>query len=152
MKTTFPNQELIDFATDFSQTYKILSDGTYCSNGQNYRIRLVDDGSVFVEAGRLKPFRYAQIEHSTKAIYLDKKTLISTSDDFVFYIILWCVSIGGSDTFSFELADNETLEFYRTTNRSLSNISNGYLEMLKQENTKQNNNRLKKIILKLNTN
>ncbi len=138
-----PSEELITFADELSKTYESLSTGVYKSSQGKYEAKIYEDAGLLA----VPSFKFAQICHNSLVIELDKKTLGDITPNFVFFLIIWFISKRGIETLghsiSNEKADAETIKYYSTTGRYLSDIFEGYLQML--SDTPSNNNRMRKI-------
>jgi hypothetical protein len=127
-----PDEELLNFATEFSNQYKSLGLGNYCSDNQQYKIKLNErnkDSKTGMVAN--SPFR---IGVSSGIIEIDK--FMSENEnytpDFLFFIILWCVACKRyTKSLDFKPIDQMTTEYYLTTERSKNNLLKGYTQLLK---------------------
>ncbi|MFA7307630.1 MAG: hypothetical protein WC026_13260 [Hyphomicrobium sp.] len=140
-----PNEELLEFAKEFSDSYTKLRVGDYVSNAETYKIKYlsqIKDKGVHNKTG-------ARVSNSTGIIELDKKILKHKciTPDFVFLLILWCIARYESKyLFSSELvADETSLKYYLTTVRSKRNAIVGWVKLLSHAQTEQNKERLKKM-------
>ncbi len=87
-----PDSELVEFAKDFSDKYRILSAGRYESNGGKYTIDYLDQIRDKVTKAIINTL--ARIGHNSKIIQLDRSKFMSSKEnsDFVFFLILWCIA------------------------------------------------------------
>ena len=110
-----PDKELLDFAEFFSKNWKILVLDKYNSYHNNYMINYVDDIN--------NPFdTVVRIGQTTKIIEISKHGLTScdANENFIFYIILWCiVDFELKNTFN---SDKTTLTYYLKTKRSIKDL------------------------------
>lgn len=119
-----PDAELLDFAERFADNYTTLECGIYVSDKDNYKIEYVSK-IPDTKTG-------ARVSNLTGVIQLDKTVYKSKeySEDFIFYIILWC-RIQFLYPTQYELSDLIALKYYLTTNRSKLNILKGYIRLFK---------------------
>ncbi len=130
IRTFNPVTELVDFADEFSENYKILSSGTYRSKNDNYTIDYLDIIKDKVTGNIVNTM--ARIGHTSKVIELGKTKLLhdSITPDFVFYLILWLIcKVNSSDYNSDFKTDESVVKYYLTTNRSNKNLALGIIEL-----------------------
>ncbi len=127
-----PDEELLNFATEFSSQYKSLSAGSYCSDNDQYKIKL-NERNKDSKTGRVtnSAFRIGRISN---IIEIDK--FMSENEnytpDFLFFIILWCIVCKRYiHSEQYEVLDKITIEYYLTTKRSKPNLLKGYIHLLK---------------------
>lgn len=139
-----PNDELIAFAKQFSDNYRIVSNGTYQSDDGNYRIDYLDE--IRDKLTNYVVNTPARIGHDSKIMQLDRSKFMSYKEnyDFVFFIILWliakveCVKCKYNDSYT----DIFVLGYYVSTGRSLKNMALGFLDIIKNTgNTEHNHKR-----------
>lgn len=139
-----PEQELFDFAKQFSENYRTLTVGEYFSNDRKYQIkyleRIIDKNS-----GR-KLNTGARISHTTGIIEIDKLIFESEqyTSDYLFFIILWCVVEKMKR--NPRLSDKITVEYYLTTGRSKKNLLIGYAKLFSSVMTELNVDRYKLLL------
>ncbi len=144
--TFVPDQELIDFADDFSKNYNVYTCGLYTSKNGFYKIQY----------NNFDTFRFFRIGHDSKIIEINKFDVEKLSPDFVFYAIMWCVVVlrvkesGHNDKIL--LADNIAMKYYLTTNRSRKNIALGIINLFEQSSNIELNKRRVKLMFSMLTN
>lgn len=139
-----PSEELVKFANDFSDNYRIFSSGTYESDDCNYRIDYLD--KIRDKLTKAVVNTPARIGHNSKIIQLDRSKLVSSKEnpDFVFFLILWCIAKVDFKNCKYNdsYTDIFVLGYYLTTGRSLKNFILGFLNMVKNvENMEHNKKR-----------
>ena len=103
-----PDSELVSFAKQFSDNFKLFSVGDYFSDNKKYHIKYLKE---LTEHGR-KLKTIARIANTSEFIELDKKGLKNKiyTADWVFFIILWCVAMRQvKDAIE---ADRMTVDYY----------------------------------------
>ena len=128
-----PSDELVEFSKDFSDKYRILSAGTYESNGGKYRIDYLEKITDKL-TGKLVDTA-ARIGHDSKVIQLDRHKFMAFTEnpDLVFFLILWlaakveCEKCKNNDTYT----DIFVLGYYLTTGRSIKNMALGFLDLIR---------------------
>ncbi len=117
-----PDEELVQFASQFAIMYQEMVVGNYSSPSHKYNIRYMDD--IF-ESENVKSITNARINSQNGLIDLSKNKLIEQQlhEDYVFYIIIWCIIL--KDTPSIVLTDIKALSYYSSTNRSLNHVLEG---------------------------
>lgn len=113
MKTTanLINQELTTFASQFSEEYKSLPDGDYFSDGDMYHIKYAN----FFE-GMGSETNQIAISHKTKIIYVNRKNIIDSHKDYVYFLIIW--SIVQEKIVDHLASDQLVIQHYIKSNRS----------------------------------
>lgn len=142
-KKDFPDKELIALADEFSNNYKILSDGEYFSENKKYHITygVLNDPNTKMEGST--PGR---VDIYTGVIGLSRKKLINNkkyTSNFVFALIIW--SSKRQHALSEMEADMITLKYYLTTGRPLKDFLIGWLTIFSKADTILNRNRYKQI-------
>lgn len=146
-KITFnPDEELIDFATSFSDNYPKLKVGLYQSRTQKYNIKylpkLTDNKTgerVYTGARVVMDGGNTGLIHIDKSIFKNKKY----TPDFVFFIILWCIVQHRFENLL--LSDKITAEYYVKTKRSRNNCAIGFIELMSNRLTEENIKRIELI-------
>jgi hypothetical protein len=129
-KIEFQDAELINFAKQFSDSYKNLKIGEYFSENSKYHIKYLPE---LMDVRIKAPLAVgARIEIKTGIIELNRFIFKSKeyTPDFLFYIIIWCVvrnTIEGRN--DIRNADKMTVEYYLTTGRSIKNLAVGCLNL-----------------------
>lgn len=141
-----PTPELLVFANKFSESYKILTadkQGTiYSSNEKLYCIKYFD--MMFNKHDHREVKSPSRTGHNTKIIEISKSKLIKneSTNDFVFFLILWSVQIlvnlpqGEMET------DKQVLNYYLTTGRSRKNVATGFIKMCSDTDSELNKKRV----------
>ena len=120
-----PNNELLKFATKFSQNCKKIGEGDYLSDGKKkYKIRYTNGIKDSHRERMLSTF--CRVSIKDKHMEFDRKALRKKDIhiDFVFFLILWCIARLKVKS-EFE-ADAITVKYYFTTGRSFIPVLNGW--------------------------
>ena len=131
--------ELLKFATEFSDNFRIFHCGDYVSDKNNYHITYSDE---LINSQSQTWARSARL--NTKIIELCRKDFIEDENitkNFVFFMILWCYAIKHVEIN--KVTDRYTCEFYITTKRDCGDIIYGLEKLFALTNTKENKERLK---------
>lgn len=128
MGTQFqPDEELLGIAETFSENWNIIGPGDYVSPGdKKYHIKYVDkittDGSE--QASNIV------VEYPSGMIVISKDKLhsLQTNNDYVFFMILWCV-VNRETRDDLAKTDIITMEYYLQTGRLPKNVLNGYISV-----------------------
>lgn len=119
-----PDEELIEFANDFSKKYQTLSPGEYFSSQKHYHIRYLEKlalkNGLFSKTG-------IRVGNSSGIIEMDKSIIMSEeiTPDFIYFIIFWCVI--QKQRQDLVLSDKWAVKYYLSTGRSKNNLMMGYL-------------------------
>lgn len=116
-----PDDELVEFAKEFSDKYKSIKEGVYVSSNGNYTISYLD---LIIDYKTLNVLNTtARISNIYKVIELNRLSLLNENynSDYVFYIILWLVAkyMFHKENKSDTHIDVLVLNYYATTGRSL---------------------------------
>jgi hypothetical protein len=152
-----PTEELVLFAEEFSkhitsdefsvyfEKYEVLLNQyisnsklktshqiKYISKYNNYTIKLVDS----------EEFNFARISHTTGVIEFPIKKIIneSYSDNFFFYIVIWCVIC--KEIKNYSVSDKIALRYYLTTGKPKEDILIGYTKLFSESNNESNLERM----------
>lgn len=139
-KSLVPNQELIDFADDFSKAFKIFPAGTYNSRFNNYEILYHERNE------KQSDFIAARVSNISGIIGLYKHDLISHNFtvDGVFYLIIWCWFRQHVNS---EMdADRYAIKWYLATNRPMVNMIWDQMALFRAKPTTLNIERYQKIL------
>ncbi len=130
-KIFIPDPDLLKFAKEFSDAYKILSPGYYSSNNKKYHIdylpRIKDPITNKISDTGIRIWNKSGIIELDKTFFNHKKF----TSDFIFYQILVCV-IYNEHSFDIHKADELAVECYITTGRSKKNLMIGMGQLVKQ--------------------
>lgn len=132
-KDFVPDPELLLFAKEFSDDYKILSPGDYFSNKINYKIvyslRIHDPITNQISDTGMRVWG----KHPSEVIELDKTIFDHKkfTPDFIFYSIIFCV-IYSEQNFDVHKADELAVKYYLTTGRSTKNLMIGMGQLSKK--------------------
>lgn len=122
MKIRF-TKELIQFAEEFSENYKLLSCGRYKSSKGRYEISYLKTLYTSPLYGKKKivntPIR---VNAQTNVMEFNKPKLKSSkyTKDFIFLFVIWCYCI--TKTFDYEEADKIALKKYLKIRRNKKDI------------------------------
>jgi hypothetical protein len=145
MKKQFnPPLELIQFAEWFSKHYHILHPGTYRSENGEYRIdyeHVLKDpvSKVFLKT----PARVSQ-ERGIIEIDKNKITAQEYSQNFVFFLILWCRCM--YEQKEIYIADELAVKYYMEQGRPKNTLLDGYGKMFDMVPSQLNITRMTKIV------
>ena len=143
-----PNEELLDFAKDFSSNYKKLKAGKYSSVDGKYHLWYMDRIKD-KDTGRIVD-TVARVSAITGVVEFDRKWFLAqknVTSNFVFYLIIWhdvmkwLHDIGNPSAIQ---ADAIANELYISTGRSKKEIVVGWLEVFSHANTHLNKTRYAK--------
>ncbi len=149
-----PDSELVDFATYFSDNYKDLEVGSYTSDVDNYEIKFLDritdlhTGCYINTNARVCVGNEDENLFNRNGIIELDKTKLSVSQitqDYVFFIILWCVCKSNNSTASCFNIDELVVNYYIITGRSKKNLALGIIELFRHSPSLINIERYKKI-------
>jgi hypothetical protein len=132
------DDELLKFAIEFSDNFRIYHCGDYVSDDNNYHIHYEDELKGMTSQSWAR-----SSEITTKKIELCRKCLVSDSkitSNYIFFMIIWCFLV--KHTATFLEADRCTCEFYLTTHRDCSDIIYGWEQQFALNETKANKERL----------
>lgn len=128
-----PHTDLILFASYFSKNYRLLNTGMYFSNEKNYMLNF--DTNAKFGASQTNVWRIEHLSHIMQ-VSIDFIQDPEVSADFVFFMIIWsgCLIHYKKELrlTDFERADKETMQYYKTTGRSVKNIVKGYVFIFKK--------------------
>lgn len=148
-----PDSELLDFAKEFSDNYKRLTVGNYFSSKKTYHIKYLTKVVDNITGKQLTTG--ARISNDTGIIQFDKSLFKSKeyTSDFIFYIIIWCVScVNQSNKGDVKSADKNAIKYYLKTGRSKKNIAMGYVKLFSSVSTDLNKERIELIFQMLEIN
>ena len=134
------NIELLKFANWFCNNCKECPTGVYTSEGENYKIKYLDEILDYVNNKRNTG---ARIGHTSGIIEMDRTFVRSecVTPDFVFFLTLWCIVC--KEVVNIDEADRITTAYYLKTNRSKKNLLVGFVELLRKTETEHNLQRVK---------
>jgi hypothetical protein len=142
------NDELIKFATEFSEKYRELDLGEYFSDNKKYHIKYFP--TIKDTFTGVIPVRVSNV---TGIIEIDKSFFDAGcyTSDFVFYIIIWCVAcFKQPERGNIKMADKISVEYYITTKRSRKNLKIGLINFFdKCDNKVTNKERFEEISVML---
>lgn len=121
-----PDEELLKFATYFSEYYEKLDVGDYSSDNGNYNIRymkrIINNGEVSNTGARVG--LNSGIIEMDEFIFKNKEY----SSDYIFFLILW-FTVNRKYYSDVKLVDKISVEYYLKTLRSKDNLSNGWMKL-----------------------
>lgn len=131
-------QELLNFATSFSENYKSLPEGFLESENKSYRINyynnLIDEGSGL--------FVCARVDAEDGLMEIDRNFFSKEeiTKDFAFYIIIWLYTIYTKKC-DFVESDLISFEYYLSTGRKAKDIFVGWSGIFDINITQDNSKR-----------
>lgn len=135
-----PSKELIDFATEYSKTYRDVE--RVISSCGNYKIIPLSDITATGFIGR--------VSNTTGIMQINRSYIYQEfiTPDVIFFVILWfrVKSLKCSDLD----ADNMTLIYYLSTGRSFNDIKTFYLDMMKVSPSVNNKDRYTELVKFIN--
>lgn len=148
-----PTEELFDFAKNFSDNYKIVSDGRYISPQNNYCIDYlfpIKDSAGNALNVFFRVQSNGKIEANKMLLYKNK----SITNNFVFFMIIWC-AIFNQHKADYKEIDRICAEYYLSLGLPSTELLNGFVEIFRvtlgQTNTDRFNALSKNIIRILST-